>query len=118
MPLFLRVSAEDVDSLGGKAGMEIVVTPSLPEMNLIQETKRQRFDAIDKSGFERAYLQPGIQKVNQALGRLVRAPTHKVKVLLHCERFADPKTRRLLDPLYQSKRFIDNDEALTEWICR
>ncbi len=108
--------AEGVDTLGGKASCTIVVSPALPEMNLIQEAKRQRHDQLGRNGFERAYLQPGIQKVNQALGRLVRAPGHRVKALLHCQRFADPKTKRLLDPLYRSKTYIHSDEDLQNWL--
>ena len=108
--------AEGVDSLGGKAGSAIVVSPALPELNHIQETKRRIRDAERRDGFERIYLQPGIQKVNQALGRLVRAPEHRVKALLHCERFAEPKTRELLDPLYRSQRYIQNEEDLDLWL--
>lgn len=108
--------AEGVDTLGGKAGTAIVVSPALPEMNFIQEAKRKHHDDLGHNGFERAYLHPGIQKVNQALGRLVRSPEHKVKALLHCQRFADPKTKRLLDPLYQSKRYIHEESDLREWL--
>ncbi|EDY82277.1 DEAD_2 family [Verrucomicrobiia bacterium DG1235] len=110
--------AEGVDSLGGKAGTAIIVSPALPEMNFIQEAKRSYHDDQGNNGFERAYLQPGIQKVNQALGRLVRSPEHKVKALLHCQRFADPKTKRLLDPLYQSKNYIHTPEDLNAWLAK
>ncbi|MBK1878894.1 ATP-dependent DNA helicase [Pelagicoccus mobilis] len=108
--------AEGVDTLGGKAGSAIIVSPALPEMNVIQESKREHHERLGNNGFERAYLNPGIQKVNQALGRLVRSPEHKVKALLHCQRFADPKTKRLLDPLYRSKNYIQTDEELKQWI--
>ncbi|MDQ8185989.1 helicase C-terminal domain-containing protein [Pelagicoccus sp. SDUM812002] len=108
--------AEGVDTLGGKAGTAIIVSPALPEMNFIQEAKRRHHDDLGNSGFERAYLHPGIQKVNQALGRLVRSPEHKVKALLHCQRFADPKTKRLLDPLYQSRTYIHEAQDLREWL--
>ena len=109
--------AEGVDSLGGKARSAIVVSPALPEMNIVQEAKRQRHDALGQNGFERAYLQPGIQKVNQALGRLVRAPGHHAKVLLHCQRFAEPKTRALLDPLYQTKTYLHSTPDLATWLA-
>lgn len=108
--------AEGIDTLGGKARCAIVVGPGLPEMNLIQEAKRARRDALARDGFERAYLEPGIQKVNQALGRLVRAPGQKVKALLHCHRFGEPQTRRLLDPLYQTKTYIHTDADLQAWL--
>ncbi|MBC2605821.1 helicase C-terminal domain-containing protein [Pelagicoccus albus] len=110
--------AEGVDTLGGKAGVAIVVSPALPEMNFIQEAKRQLHDQKANNGFERAYLHPGIQKVNQALGRLVRSPEHRVKALLHCQRFAEPKTLKLLDPLYRSRKYIHEEKDLENWLSR
>lgn len=108
--------AEGVDTLGGKAGTAIVVSPALPEMNVIQESKREHHSRLGQNGFERAYLHPGIQKVNQALGRLVRSPEHRVKALLHCQRFAEPKTKILLDPLYRSRTYIQSESDLETWI--
>lgn len=108
--------AEGIDTIGGKAGTAIVVSPALPEMNFIQESKRRFHSEQGRDGFERAYLNPGIQKVNQALGRLVRSPEHRVKALLHCQRFAEPKTRNLLDPLYRSSNYIHSNEDLASWL--
>ena len=58
--------------LGGKIKAAMVVSPALPEVNPVQQCKRDYYQNRNRDGFERAYLQPGIQKVNQALGRLVR----------------------------------------------
>jgi Rad3-related DNA helicase len=56
--------------------------------------------------------------VNQALGRLLRAPGQKAKVLLHCRRFADPEYAKLLAPDYREGRLIENDADLDEWLAR
>jgi len=108
--------AEGVDMLGGKIRAAMVVGPALPEVNPVQESKRDHYQNRSRNGFERAYLQPGIQKVNQALGRLVRAPGQSVKVLLQCPRFAEPKTRSLLAQQYQETKYIFTDQDLTNWI--
>src|SRR5690606_27293616 len=80
--------AEGIDTLGGRVSHAMVVGPALPEVNAVQ---RARLDALSRLGrdaaFQRVYQIPGIQKVNQALGRLVRAPGHRAKVLLQCRRF-------------------------------
>ena len=57
-----------------------------------------------------------MQKVNQALGRLVRAPGQRARVLLHCQRFAEPSYARLLAPEYQSARRILEDGDLGAWL--
>ena len=108
--------AEGIDIIGGKIDAAIVVSPALPEVNAIQQAKRDYYHSKKLDGFERAYLQPGIQKVNQALGRLVRAPGQKVKVLLHCQRYAERKTKSLLADQYQNCQYIFKDEDLERWI--
>jgi Rad3-related DNA helicase len=57
-----------------------------------------------------------LQKVNQALGRLVRAPGHRAKVLLHCRRFADRTYASLLATDYQFYREIAGDSDLSDWL--
>ena len=108
--------AEGIDMIGGKIDAAIVVSPALPEVNAIQQAKRDYYQSKKLDGFERAYLQPGIQKVNQALGRLVRAPGQKVKVLLHCQRYAERRTKSLLADQYQNCQYIFKDEDLERWI--
>ena len=108
--------AEGIDLLGGKIRAAMVVSPALPEVNPVQQSKRDHYQSQSRNGFERAYLQPGIQKVNQALGRLVRAPGQSVKVLLQCQRFAEPKTRSLLAKQYQNCNYIFNEQDLADWI--
>lgn len=108
--------AEGIDMIGGKIQAAMVVSPALPEVNPIQNAKRDLYDSKRLNGFERAYLQPGIQKVNQALGRLVRAPGQKVKVLLHCERYADKRTRDLLSPQYRNFTYLFEDADLDQWM--
>jgi len=108
--------AEGIDMIGGKIQAAMVVSPALPEVNPIQNAKRDYYDARRLNGFERAYLQPGIQKVNQALGRLVRAPGQRVKVLLHCQRYADKRTRDLLSPQYRNFTYIFQDADLDQWL--
>ena len=108
--------AEGVDMLGGKIKTAMVVSPALPEVNPVQQYKRDYYQNQNRDGFERAYLQPGIQKVNQALGRLVRAPGQSVKVLLQCNRFAESKTRSLLATQYQECSYIFTEQDMADWL--
>jgi Rad3-related DNA helicase len=109
--------AEGIDLLGGRVSHALVAGPALPEVNAVQ---RARLDACAPLGrdeaFRRVYQIPGIQKVNQALGRLVRAPGQKAKVLLHCRRFAEPSYTALLAPEYRGERVIASDSDLLEWL--
>jgi len=55
-------------------------------------------------------------KVNQALGRLVRAPGHHARVLLHCRRFGEASYLELLAPEYRNGATLTNDAALQAWL--
>ena len=109
--------AEGIDLLGGKVSHAMVVGPALPEVNPVQ---RARLAELSEAGrdyaFDRVYRIPGMQKVNQALGRLVRAPGQSARVLLHCRRFAEPGYERLLAPEYRSGRRILDEDDLAAWL--
>jgi DNA excision repair protein ERCC-2 len=109
--------AEGIDLLGGRVTHAMVVGPALPEVNAVQKAKLAALDTLGRdAAFRRVYQIPGLQKVNQALGRLVRAPGHKAKVLLHCRRFAEPSYASLLAADYQLYREIANDADLKAWL--
>ena len=111
--------AESIDLLGGRITHAMVVGPALPEVNAIQ---RERLAGLERAGLDRAaafrrvYQIPGMQKVNQALGRLVRAPGQQATVLLHCRRFADPSYANLLAPEYRAGEVLATDEDLAAWL--
>lgn len=108
---------EGIDLLGGRVSHAMVVGPALPEVNPVQKARLSEAARLGRDeAFRRVYQAPGIQKVNQALGRLVRAPGQRASVLLHCRRFAEPSYTRLLAPEYRSENRIDSDEALASWL--
>jgi DNA excision repair protein ERCC-2 len=110
--------AEGIDLFGGRVTHAMVVGPALPEVNAVQKA---RLDALGSLGreaaFRRVYQIPGLQKVNQALGRLVRAPGQRAKVLLHCRRFAETSYASLLASEYQFGREIASDADLAAWLA-
>lgn len=109
--------AEGIDLLGGRIGSALIAGPALPEVNAIQEARLNlRRGESREDGFRRVFQIPGIQKVNQALGRLVRAPGHRARVLLHCRRFSESSYHHLLAPEYQNGSWITDDETLTSWL--
>lgn len=110
---------EGVDMLGGRIRSAVVVGPALPEVNALQEARRKMFVADGaEDAFSLAYVRPGMRKVNQALGRLVRAPGHSARVLLHCRRFADESYRVLLSGEYGDPPVLTDDGEFAAWAAR
>lgn len=111
------VFSEGIDVLGGQVDIAMIVSPALPEVNPLQEAKMQALSTMGrKEAFRRTYLIPGMRKVNQALGRLVRVPGHRARVLLHCRRFAEPVYRELLDPVCRDASVLQSPEEMLAWL--
>lgn len=110
--------AESIDLLGGRITRAMVVGPALPEVNAVQRARLgMRPGDGHEAAFRRVYQIPGMQKVNQALGRLVRAPGQHAKVLLHCRRFAEPSYAELLAQDFRSSQSIATDTHLEAWLA-
>ena len=109
--------SEGIDLLGGRLSHAMVVGPALPEVNPVQKARLAEFAHLGRDeAFRRVYQAPGIQKVNQALGRLVRAPGQQTRVLLHCHRFAESSYNNLLASEYQQGTPIATDLEFTAWL--
>ncbi len=111
--------AESIDALGGRITHAMVVGPALPEVNAVQRARLAEFSALGReAAFRRVYQIPGMTKVNQALGRLVRAPGQQARVILHCRRFLEPAYASLLARDYQFGANVLTDADLNAWLNR
>ncbi len=111
--------AEGIDSLGGRITHAMIVGPALPEVNAVQRARlaeAARRGLSREASFRQVYQIPGMTKVNQALGRLVRGPGQHARVILHCRRFLDEGYLSLLAPEYRTGTTVLNDEALRAWL--
>jgi Rad3-related DNA helicase len=109
--------AESIDALGGQIRFAMVVGPALPEVNCIQQARAEAHPANDRSVvFRDLYLLPGMRRIHQALGRLVRAPGQKTTILLQGKRFAEAEFHNQLAPEYQSETLLNNDNEFFDWL--
>lgn len=81
--------AEGVDYPGDLLSGVFVVSPALPQVSFERELMRRYFDEKEEAGFEYAYLQPGMTRVVQAAGRLIRSETDRGVIVLICRRFLE-----------------------------
>ena len=111
--------AESIDTLGGRVSHAMVVGPALPEVNAVQRARladAARNGLSRDAAFRRVYQLPGMVKVNQALGRLVRAPGQRARVVLHCRRFLESTYVNLLAPEYQNGVALRSDADFAAWL--
>jgi DNA excision repair protein ERCC-2 len=88
--------AEGIDLPGTRLIGAIIATLGLPQFNAVNEELRRRLEQTFGAGYDYAYLYPGIRKVVQAAGRVIRTPTDRGTVHLVDDRFGRPEVRRLL----------------------
>ncbi|HEY1028802.1 MAG TPA: ATP-dependent DNA helicase [Pseudomonas sp.] len=95
------VFGEGVDLPGERLIGAFVATLGLAQVNPVNEEIRQRMDALFGDGYDYTYLYPGMQKVVQAAGRVIRTPEDEGVLYLIDDRFARAEVRRLLPSWWQ-----------------
>ncbi|WP_244816310.1 ATP-dependent DNA helicase [Caballeronia sp. Lep1P3] len=94
---------EAIDLPGTRLIGAFVATLGLPQLNPVnQEMKARMHDAFGE-GYAYTYLFPGLQKVVQAAGRVIRGPQDRGVLYLIDDRFAHAEVRRLLPAWWNVK---------------
>ena len=89
------IFAEGIDLPGDALDGVVIVGVGLPQVNLFQETLRTYYERTFGDGFLYAYMLPGMQKVAQAVGRVIRTETDRGVALLLDDRYRQGAYRRL-----------------------
>ena len=85
--------AEGVDLPGTRLIGAFIATLGLPQVNPVNEQIKQRMGHLFGAGFDYTYLYPGLQKVIQAAGRVIRGTDDRGMVMLIDDRFAEPRVQ-------------------------
>jgi Rad3-related DNA helicase len=88
--------AEGIDLPGRRLVGAFVATLGLPQVNAVNECVRARMQERFGAGYDYAYLYPGLQKVVQAAGRVIRTTSDEGVVVLIDDRFGSAQVRSLL----------------------
>ena len=87
---------EGIDLPGARLIGAFIATLGLPQMNAVNDQLRQRMQEMFGAGYDYTYLFPGMQKVVQAAGRVIRTQQDEGVVYLIDDRFALPEVSELL----------------------
>lgn len=79
--------AEGIDYRGEMLSGVFVIGPALPSVSFEQELLKRYYDEQYGSGFEYAYLIPGMTRVVQSAGRVIRSESDVGVIALLCKRF-------------------------------
>ncbi len=97
---------EGIDLPGERLIGAFIATLGLPQVNPVNECIRHRMGENFGSGmaYKYAYLYPGVQKVVQAAGRVIRTPADRGVVYLMDDRFYRQEVRCLLPRWWQVRQ--------------
>jgi DNA excision repair protein ERCC-2 len=89
------IFGEGVDLVGERLIGAVIVGVGLPQLSLERDLIRDYFEEKSGAGFDYAYTFPGMNRVLQAVGRVIRSETEKGTVLLIDSRFGQARYGRL-----------------------
>ena len=90
------IFGESIDLVGDRLTGAAIFGVGLPAICLEREVIREHYQERNEAGFEYAYLYPGLNRVCQAAGRVIRTGTDRGTVLLIDSRFGAPAYESLL----------------------
>ena len=85
------IFSEGIDLTEEKLIGAIIIGTGLPQVNVEQEILREYFESQGGRGFDYAYQYPGMNKVMQAAGRVIRTLRDKGVIALLDDRFLRPE---------------------------
>ncbi|MEJ6001727.1 ATP-dependent DNA helicase [Paucibacter soli] len=88
--------SEGIDLPGARLIGAFVATLGLPQINAVNEQIRARMQQLFGAGYDYTYLYPGLQKVVQAAGRVIRTTADQGVLHLIDDRYARAEVRALL----------------------
>ncbi len=101
------IFSEGIDLAGNSLIGAVIVGTGLPQVGQEKELLRRYFDEKGESGFDYAYRFPGMNKVMQAAGRVIRTRDDVGVVVLLDERFLQGQYRSLFPREWDNYQTVD-----------
>jgi DNA excision repair protein ERCC-2 len=115
------IFGEGIDLVGERLIGAVIVGVGLPQLCVERNLIRDYFQQQNAAGFDYAYTFPGMNRVLQAIGRVIRSESDRGVVLLIDARFNEVRYRRLFPAWWKFVK-VRNSDALREavtafWKC-
>jgi DNA excision repair protein ERCC-2 len=107
------IFGEGIDLVGERLIGAVIVGVGLPQLCVERDLIRDYFQERNSAGFEYAYTFPGMNRVLQAIGRVIRSENDRGVVLLIDARFNEVRYRKLFPTWWKFQR-VRNPSALAE----
>ena len=95
------IFSEGVDLQGDRLNGVLIVGVGLPQIGFERDLIKQHFSSTGKNGYDYAYVYPGMNKVLQAGGRLIRSEIDTGTIILIDDRYLQHKYQCLLPEVWK-----------------
>lgn len=101
------IFSEGIDLAADRLIGAVIVGPGIPQVCNDREIIKEYFDKKEMQGFDYAYLFPGMNKVLQSAGRVIRTETDKGLILLLDDRFLQRKYQEMFPREWENWKVCD-----------
>ncbi len=108
------IYSEGIDLTGDKLIGAVVVGIGMPSLSYEREAIAEYYQEKLDSGTEFAYLYPGMNRVLQAAGRVIRTENDRGVIVLIDDRFRDPLYKKSAPKIWDGMEFFDDPKSLKE----
>ena len=108
------IFGEGIDLVGERLVGAIVVGVGLPQICLERDLIRRYFDDQNESGFAYAYTFPGMNRVLQASGRVIRSEQDRGLIMLIDRRFGQEQYRELFPAHWTNPKFTRGSDQISQ----
>ncbi|NLX62518.1 MAG: ATP-dependent DNA helicase [Tissierellia bacterium] len=110
------IFSEGIDLIGDKLIGAVIVGVGLPKICPQQDIIKDYFNFHNGLGFEYAYMYPGMNKVLQAAGRVIRSEKDKGALLLIDERFTNHRYLRLFPREWMDFKRVKREKDIAMYL--
>lgn len=106
------IYSEGIDLAGDSLIGAIVVGIGMPSLSYEREVIAEYFEEKYEEGKQYAYIYPGMNKVFQAAGRVIRREDDRGVIVLIDDRFADPIYKKSIPNLWIGMQYVSDAKDL------
>lgn len=106
------IYSEGVDLAGEELIGAVIVGIGMPALSYEREQIADYYEEKYEEGKQYAYIYPGMNRVFQAAGRVIRREDDRGVIVLIDDRFDDPIYRKSLPKLWEGVKFISDAKTL------
>jgi Rad3-related DNA helicase len=106
------IYSEGIDLVGDRLIGAVVVGIGIPSLSYEREAMAEYYEERYEEGKQYAYVYPGMNRVFQAAGRVIRHELDRGVIVLIDDRFDDPIYRKAIPALWPGTEYIGDPKEL------